>query len=129
MTDRPAQDVAGLARTGSTRAADPAQPPAVSARSPFMIASGSFLLLSAGALALVLLAGDRAPLWMIGAWFVLALALSLVIGGVVPVSPRPVEPDRRADYARPNGVDPAITGEPREEQASAPVRDAGRDPQ
>lgn len=85
-------------------------------RSPMMIGLGSFLILSSAALGLVLLVGDSAPLWMIGAWFVLALAVSLVIGGTVPVSPA----RRDGDYDRGIGTDPAITGEPREEQAAGP---------
>lgn len=88
----------------------PASPRPSRRPSPVMVALGAFLVLAAAALVLVLAAGDRAPLWMIGAWFVLALAISLVIGATVP--------SRRsgpAHYDRRIGVDPAITGEPREE--------------
>lgn len=84
-------------------------------RSPIMVGLGTFLLLAAGALVLVIVAGDRAPLWMIGAWFLLALALALVVGALVPVSPL-AEDD---GYDRGIGIDPAITGEPREEQSSS----------
>lgn len=90
-------------------------------RSPVMIGLGSFLVLASAALVLVLVAGDSAPLWMVGAWFVLALALSLVIGGTVPVAPG----RRDRDYDRGNGTDPAITGEPREEQALQPRQARG----
>lgn len=94
-------------------------------RSPFMIGAGCFLLLASGALGLVLVAGDRSPLWLIGAWFLLALAISLVVAGIVPLSPRPGP----GAYDRGNGVDPAITGEPREEQATSIDHASARDPQ
>lgn len=82
------------------------------ARSPLTVGLGTFLILGAGALVLVVAAGDRAPLWMIGAWFLLALALAVLVGALVPASPAP----RGRRYDRGNGIDPAITGEPREEQ-------------
>ncbi len=59
-----------------------------SPRSAATIGLGVFLVLAAGALVLVVVAGDRAPLWMIGAWFFLAAAIALVIGAVVPTRPR-----------------------------------------
>lgn len=56
------------------------------ARSAPTIALGTFLVLAAGAMLLVLAAGDRAPLWMIGAWLVIALAAALLVGALVPSS-------------------------------------------
>lgn len=91
------------------------------------IAAGTFLVLSSGTLVLVLAAGDRVPLWMIGAWLVLAMAVSLVAGALVPPGGDPPEAGRDdapevvpsdGDYTSSNGVDPAITGEPREERGS-----------
>lgn len=53
-------------------------------RSPGTIALGTFLLLAALALAGVLAAGDAAPLWLIGMWFLLAAAIALMVGAWVP---------------------------------------------
>lgn len=57
-------------------------------RSAATIGLGAFLVLAAGALVLVIVAGDRAPLWMIGAWFFLAAAIALIVGAAVPTPPR-----------------------------------------
>ncbi|MGP9694485.1 hypothetical protein ACT3TZ_07705 [Brachybacterium sp. AOP25-B2-12] len=103
-------------------------------RSASTIAWGTFLILASATLVIVLAAGSRAPLWMVGAWLLLALAISLVVGAMIPAGdPREVTaPTARTpaapDYTGPNGIDPAITGEPREEQ-EPPGRDAPGAPQ
>lgn len=53
-------------------------------RSPLTVAFGSFLVLAAGALVAVIAVGDSAPLWLVGGWMLLAVAISLVIGSLVP---------------------------------------------
>ncbi|MDO5661379.1 MAG: hypothetical protein Q4G40_01675 [Brachybacterium sp.] len=63
--------------------------PADRPRSAASITLGTFLVLAALALGLVLAAGDRAPLWLIGSWFLIALALALTVGALVPADTAP----------------------------------------
>lgn len=51
------------------------------------VAAGCFLVLSTLTLLGVIAAGDRIPLWSIVTCFLLALAVSIVVGAIVPAAP------------------------------------------
>lgn len=113
----------GVRHGRAPAAAEEHRPP----RSSATIGLGTLLLLSAGALVLVLVEGDSAPVWMIVAWFLLAGALAVIVAALVPTGASDPAGRGPGEAAADTEADTAVVAGPDGPPPAAPAREAHDD--